>query len=244
MRRKQFQWTLPPQIERRLGEATYGRQRTMHEADHLLIILHAPPAPDETTRDPQVFLRKPDGTMMWNGKDGGEPKLRRLLARYRELYEQYDDALDQAGSAAALFEIIEAITPLNRATTHLHQALQSAREAVRDDAFLIAVRDEAYEISRSFELLLADAKNAMDCRIARDNEIQAAKAADMTAAQHKLNILAAMTFPLMALATLLGMNLVHGLEKRTPLLFWCVFAAGLVLGLLTKAWVTRNDARR
>ena len=36
MRRKHYNWQLPDELERRLGETTYGRQRAMFEADHLL----------------------------------------------------------------------------------------------------------------------------------------------------------------------------------------------------------------
>ena len=40
--------------------------------------------------------------------------------------------------------------------------------------------------------------------IAKSAEIQAAKAEEMATAQHKLNVLAAITFPVMAVATLFG----------------------------------------
>lgn len=43
----------------------------------------------------------------------------------------------------------------------------------------------------------------------------------------------------MALATLLGMNITHGLESRTPWLFMVVLAAGISVGYLVKRWVTR-----
>ncbi len=73
-------------------------------------------------------------------------------------------------------------------------------------------------------IILADAKLALDYRIAQSAEVQMAKATEMTAAQHKLNILAAATFPLMAVATFFGMNLVHGFESA-PGLFWVVLLA-------------------
>jgi len=237
MRRKTFSWQLPREIEARLGESTYGRQRAICEAEHLLIILHAPPDPETHAREPQVFLRKPDGVVLWNGTGGGELRLRQLLVTYRELLERYDDALDNAQTVSDLFEILEPLGPLNRATTHLSQALQAAREHAREDAFLIAMRDEAYEISRGFEILTADAKLALDYRIAQNAEAQMAKAKEMAAAQHKLNILAAATFPLMAVATFFGMNLVHGFESA-PGLFWVVLLAGCAVGGYTVKWVT------
>jgi len=239
MRRKPFSWQLPREIEARLGESSWGRQRAIHEADHLLVILHSPPEADTHTRAPEVFLRKPDGTLLYNGMSGGEAKLKRLLAQYRELLERYDDAHDAATSATDLFQILEHAGPLNRASGHLASALQSAREHSQDDAFLIAMRDEAYEISRGFDLLIHDVKLEVDYRIARSTEAHSANAERMAAAQHKLNILVAATFPLVAVATLFGMNLVHGLEGR-PVFFWLVSLAAGGLGGFTVLWVTNR----
>jgi len=242
MKRQQYQWQLPDAIEDRLGDASYGRQRAMFEEDHLLIILHAPPGPDDATREARVFLRAPEGTYLCNGKENGELKLRQLLGAYEELYDKCDDACDAATTAEEHAELLETVMPLNRASTNLYSALQAARDYVKADGFLIAVRDAAYELNRNFDLLAADAKLALDYHIARNAEIQAARAAEATEAQHKLNVLAAVTFPLMALATIFGMNLTHGIENQTPAIFWLVFALGLITGAVTKGWVTKGGS--
>ena len=241
MKRKRFQWALPEAIERRLGDTTYGRQRAMFEEGHLLLILHAPPGADDDERKAVVFLRTPDGEYLCNGKPQGEAKLRGLLREYRERFEALDKEYQKSKTAKDFFELIEAAAPLNRSSTHMQSALQSAREAVPDDAFLIALRDDAYETSRSFDLLLSDSKAALDYHIARNAEEQAARSHEMTVAQHKLNVLAAITFPLMAIATLLGMNLTHGFESASPYIFYGVFVAGLLVGLAVKSWVTARD---
>lgn len=240
MVRKQFNWQLPPEIEKRLGDTTYGRQRAIFEAGHLLLILHAPPVVEQRGRETKVFLRTPDGRYFCNGAEGGDTKLRKLVDAYERLSEEYDKACEEAIDATALFRLIERLAPVSRAATNLYGALQSARELVRDDKFLIAVRDEAYEVSRSLELILAEARTAMDYRLARHAEAQAEKAEEMARSQHKLNVMAALTFPLMAVATVFGMNLFHGLEGYGPLAFWAIFAAGLVVGLATKNWVVIN----
>lgn len=240
MRRKHYDWQLPAEIEQRLGETTYGRQRAIFEAGHLLVILHAPPDADDSHRDHMVFLRTPDGRYFGNGREAGESKLRRLLASYQEAFSKWDRNYERATTAEDLFNILEAAAPLNRSSTNLHSALQSARDLVPDDAFLIAVRDEAYELSRNFELLLSDAKLALDYRIARNAEEQSVKSREMANAQHKLNILAAVTFPLMAVATIFGMNLAHGFEHRPPILFWLVSGATLAIGLIVMGWVTTD----
>ena len=241
MARKQFNWHLPPEVETRLGVSTYGRQRAIYEAEHLLIILHGPPDPDEKERTPHVFLRKPNGSLWWNGLENGEAKLRSLLTAYGDTYEKHEHAYEHSQSAAALFEALEHLSPISRAAGNMRNALQEARDFVRDDPFLIAMRDEAYEMSRSYELLFTEVQHALDYRIALSSELQAAKAEELAVSQHKLNVLAAVTFPLMAIGTVFGMNLFHGLEGMGPALFWFVFAGGLVVGLLTMMWVIPAD---
>lgn len=240
MKRKQFQWQLPEEIENRLGETSYGRQRAIFEDDHLLIVLHAPPGADDTTREARVFLRTPEGKYLCNGRENGEVKLRKLLATYQERYAKLDDECEAAATAEDHFRLLEDLLPLNRTSTNLYHALQAARDHIEGDTLLIAMRDEAYEVSRNFDLLVADAKLAFDYHMAKNSEIQAAETAEATDAQHKLNILAAITFPLMAIAAIFGMNLTHGFEEETPALFWAVFAFGFITGLATKAWVTKN----
>ena len=238
MKRIARTWRLPPEIEARLGENSYGNQRAIFEADHLLIILHAPPDTNEMDREAVAFLRTPDGRYLVDGRENGERQLRGLLERYTAEWEKLDQAYNTAASASDLFKLLERVAPLNRSSTNLAKALQAAREFVRGDRFLIGVRDEANEISRAFDLLAADAKAALDYRIAKNAELQAEKADEMATAQHKLNVLAAITFPLMALATLLGMNLTHGFEEGSPAIFWSVLAAGFIIGFFVKSWVT------
>jgi hypothetical protein len=239
MKRKTTNWKLPPEIEARLGEGTYGRQRAIFESGHLLLILHLPPAAGTMERETVLFLRKPDGGLLCNGFEGGEHKLRKLVADYRGRWEECDKEYDDADSAEDLFRLLEKAAPLNRSSTNLANALQAARDFVKQDRFLIGMRDEGYEVSRAFDLLLADAKLKLDYRMAKNAEAQAVRTQEMARAQHKLNIMAAITFPLMALATLLGMNVTHGLESRTPLWFAAVLGVGFAVGFLVKRWVTR-----
>lgn len=222
MKRKPLSWTLPSEIEARLGEGTYGRQRAMFEAGHLFLVLHAPPAAGTLDRETVLFLRKPSVQWMSNGFDGGEHRLRQLLADYRAHWEECDRDYDASESAGDLFKLLERLAPLNRASTNLAHALQSARDHVKGDKFLISMRDDSYELSRAFDLLVSDAKLKLDYRIAKNAEAHTSKADEMAEAQHKLNVLAAITFPIMALAAVLGMNLTHGMEDRSPTFFsWC-----------------------
>lgn len=102
------------------------------------------------------------------------------------------------------------------------------------------MRDRSVDIARGFELLLADARLALEFRLARSAEAQARAAEAGTRAQNKLNILAAIAFPLMCVSTVFGMNLQSGLEDKPVLAFWLVFLGGLGLGLFVKGWVSSN----
>lgn len=240
MSRKRRSWQLPPEIEARLGEGSYGRQRSIFEGGHLLIILHDPPGTEELDRDEVAFLREKDGKYLCDGFDGGEQKLRKLIASYRVKWEACDELYDKAVDAEGLFNLLEMLAPLNRASTNLANALQSARDYVKEDKFLIGARDEGYEMSRAFDLLLTDAKLKLDYLMAKNAEAASAKADEMAIAQHKLNILAAITFPLMALAALMGVNLTHGLEDKSPVLFYVMLAFGFGIGFVVKSWVTKK----
>ena len=243
MKRKNYPWELPPEIEARLGETTYGPQRAIYEAGHLLIVLHSPPGIEDMERDVVVFWRKPNGEHWYNGCDGGEARLRSLLQGYRTRWEECEELFEAADSASALFAVLEILVPISRSATNLANALQTARELVKKDKFLIGMRDEAHEVARAYELLMADAKHSVDYRMARHAEAQAAQTGEMTRAQHKLNILAALTFPMMAFATLFGMNLQSGLEESSLLVFWGVLVAAFLIGFAIKSWVVRERTR-
>lgn len=240
MKRKKFDWQLPEKIEARLGESSYGKQRTIFEENHLLIVLHDVPDFDNPLRDFKVFLRNPEGEMMCNGKGNGAFMLRKLLDKYNQTYQELEQAYQQATLPIAYFELLEKLAPIYRTSHNLYQTLQSARELVASDKLLIEMRDAAYETQRSFELLLADTKMALDYKIAQSSEEQVKKSIQMVEAQHRLNVIVAIFFPLMTIATIFGMNLKNGLENNHPLIFWGVFIVALITGVAFKNWVNVN----
>ena len=186
------------------------------------------------------WLRGTDGKLLCNGASNGPFELRTLLQSYENKLEQLEQLEESAESSDQLFDIIEQLVPIHRASKNLYTTLQSAREAFRDESLLLEARDSAYEQHRRYEILFSDCKTALDYRIAKNAEIQLSKANEAVEAQHRLNILAAIFFPLTALATIFGMNLAHGFEKQTPLIFWSVFIAGIGLGLMMKRWVMKR----
>jgi len=48
-----------------------------------------------------------------------------------------------------LFDLMETLVPLTRAARNLHRALQTAREAIKSDPFIIEMRDQAYEVDNA-----------------------------------------------------------------------------------------------
>lgn len=230
-------WDLPPAIRTRLGQNTYGRQRAMVEDGHLLLVLHKPPGPDELEREGALFWRNPGGEWQFNRGGPGPGSLKRHVQSYEEIENKVVRDYEAATDTTALFNLLETLTPLVRATRNMHQALQAAREAIGSDPFIIEMRDLAYELDRNLELLLEDVRNAIHYRTAREAEEQAELSKQALQASHRLNILAALFFPLTAVASLFGMNLAHGMSERSPAVFWIVAAVSVVVGFLMKGWV-------
>ncbi len=238
MARSQYRWTLPAEITARLGSESWGAQRAIVEAGQLLLILHAPPKPDSNEREHEVYFRQRDGTWLHEGREHGERALNNFLDEYRTLLDGLETRFEKASDIDTLFAVIDRLIPLARASGNMKAALQTARESLGNDVFLIDMRDRSVEIARGFELLLADARQALDFRIARSAEAQTRAAEIGNRAQHKLNILAAMTFPLMTVAAVFGMNLHSGLEDVPLIAFWLVFVGGLMLGMFAKGWLS------
>jgi Mg2+ and Co2+ transporter CorA len=238
MARSQYRWTLPAEITARLGSESWGAQRAIVESGQLLLVLHAPPKPDGNEREHEVYFRQQDGKWLHQGLEHGERALANFLDEYRTLLDELETRFEKVTDIDALFSVIDRLIPLARSSGNMKAALQSARESLDNDAFLIDMRDRSVEIARGFELLLADARQALDFRIARSAEAQTRAAEVGNRAQQKLNILAAVTFPLMGVSAVFGMNLHSGLEGLPAIAFWLVFVGGLLLGMFVKGWVS------
>src|SRR5688572_6877327 len=154
-------WKLPEALRSRVGQTTYGRQRTLVEEGHLLIVLHLPPGPDDREREGALFWRNPAGEWQFNRGGSGPGALKRHVQGYAEIESKLAHDYEQAADTTGLFDVMEALTPLARAGRSMHQALQAAREAMKGDAFLIEVRDLASDVERNFDLLVEDVRNAL-----------------------------------------------------------------------------------
>ena len=238
-------WDVPEAIRDRFGQKSAGKQRAMVADGHLVLVLHKPPQAGNRRREAAFFWRRPDGR--WEAGSGGIGF--QLLVQHVQAYSLAEQKLTeeyaQAQSSEDYFCILESLTPLCLAIANLHATLQSAREAIPTDRGLIDLRDAAYEIERSLDLLCENTKNSLNFAIAKKSEEQTQLSIESLRTAHRLNLLAAIFFPLTAISCAFGMNLPTGLETQSPILFWMVFFGGICLGFMVRNWVlTGNFSRK
>lgn len=232
-------WNVPAEFRDRLGKQV-GRQRTMVAEDHLLIILHAPPDPEDAYRKGRFFWREPDATWHSNEFKGGPDALNRHMEEFQLLLEDFDEKVDQATSSLDYLNVLNHLGPIYRALSHMTQALQIARESIPKDKLLIDYRDNAYRLERTAELLIADAKNALEYIVAQQAEEQAKVSARIELSTYRMNLLIAYFFPIATLSTIFGSNFRHGYEQYlTPYPFWIMVATGLGLGFVIHLFLKR-----
>ena len=236
-------WEVPPTFRARMGDEA-GRQRAMSHDGHLLLVLHAPPGPDDLERRGRLFWREPNGTWHSTEPGAGKAALDRHIDEYAELLENLERRWREAQTADAYFAVLNAAAPLHRAARNMHHTLQQAREAVPADRDLINFRDRAYAVERTAELLCDDTKNALDFAVARRAEEQARSTYHMGVSAHRLNLLAAFFFPIATLSAIFGMNLRHGLEtydrSTGPLPFLGALGLSLLAGLVLTSFIKRT----
>ena len=227
------QWELPKEFLDRFGR-TAGRQRLMVHENHLLLVLHEIPKPSTSERTAVLFWHTPDGE--WKARGGhGFASLKDHVDTYESKMDELDQSFDEAQSIEVTFQILNEAIPIYRAAKNMHQVLQKTREVLDDNKQIITLRDQAYEIERAAELLVSDAKNAIDYSIAKRTEAQAVRSEEISTAAHRMNMLLAIFFPVTAVASLLSTNLMTGLEgKKSPLLFWSIVTGSLLIGFMLR----------
>ena len=215
----------------------------MFEDGHLLLVLHAPPRPDEDERKGRFFWRDASGE--WHSSEGGTgPQvLDRHLSDYAELLESYDVKESNATTSEDYFAVLEALAPLHRATRNMHTVLQDARKLCPSDRDIINLRDRSYDLERTGDLLYTETKNQLDFAVAKQAEEQSRASHRMAVAAHRLNVLAAFFFPIVTLCAIFGVNLTHGFEEtESPGPFLVLIAVGLVCGVLLTSLISSKPA--
>jgi Mg2+ and Co2+ transporter CorA len=233
-------WQIPTVFRERMGSQV-GRQRAMIADGHLLLVLHAPPKPDETRRIGRFFWRSPDGNWTSNEFGTGINAINSHLDEYQEIISKLDAQAERAATAQDLFDVLDRIAPVYRASRNLYTVLQEARKSCPEYREIINLRDRAYDTEREAELLYNGTKNALDFAVAKRAEEQAAASHRMAVSAHRLNVLVAFFFPIATLSGIFGVNLRTGLENAAPpLTFLVVISLGLICGGVLTIVVTRN----
>jgi tetratricopeptide (TPR) repeat protein len=213
----------------------------MHWEDHLLIISHDVPEAGESNRRGIIFWREPSGEWHASNGDPGKVAISNLLGKYEKALEEFDQMEAKAQRSDEYLVLLEGLGPFVRASRNWLNVLQDARTAYPDALELIDLRDRAYEISRTAELLNQDARNSMDVAVVRRAEEQSLASAQMAVSAHRLNALAAIFFPLATLGTIFGTSLTEGWTwSRTPVPFLLFLAAGGFFGVVLSAFVHRK----
>ncbi|MEO8698829.1 MAG: hypothetical protein ABI867_02265 [Kofleriaceae bacterium] len=229
-------WEVPKVFRDRLGTHA-GRQRAMHHDGHLLIILHDVPKADVPERTARLYWRKSDGT--WKSTGSGATNVAAMKAHVEE-YATVIDAMEAraqvATRASEWFDLLHESAPLLRAVRGMSAALQEARDLVKEDFQLIAVRDAGQDVERAVELIHGHARSGLDYSIAKGVEDNALNSKHVVESGHRLNLIAATFLPITALGSLFGMQLSHGFETwQSPWVFWGVAGLAFLLGLIVRA---------
>ncbi len=235
-------WDIPVQIRDRFGDHA-GRQRAMIADGHLLLVLHEPPGPNDRGRIGTLVWRNPSGSWAWTKNGSINHLLRKHVASFAQEAEELETQLQNAFFAADYFSLLQAIAPLHRTSCNLHSTLQKARDMMPDDRELIVARDAAGDVERAFELLYMDAKNGLDYTAAQRNELQSQRTYEMSVTAHRLNMLAAIFFPITAISSIFGMNFATGLEAITgTTVFWAILGGGFLSGLLLSKVISEKPS--
>jgi len=215
----------------------------MDEEGHLLIILHAAPtASDDADRTAAFFWKNPKGEWKSSPETSGMTALEEHLKGYQLLVDSLDREVEQTADAKEYFRILKNATPLLRATRHLLEALQAAREARKEDRKLLLMRDKAIELERAIDLAHSDARDGMEFLMAENAAEQAEFSHQATLESRRLNRLVAFFFPLATLISLFGMDDPKELIKSQS--FWWIISIGILLGLIVSFIVSKGRRSR
>lgn len=224
-------WDIPEAFRNRMGQGV-GKQRLMNEEGHLLAVLHELPAKgDRGVRKPALFWVNNLGEWKSMPSSGGRAALKQLVQDYHQKVMDLEAKLghmDGGETAENVHEVLDEAAPLYRALRNLAAVMQELRTALNSDREVLNIRDTALAAELSIDLVLADAKSSLDYLIAKNAMIQAKESKKATKEAQKLNRLAALFFPLVTMASLLGMNPLGKTLSNGG--FYVVIISGLIMG--------------
>ncbi|MCA9177157.1 MAG: hypothetical protein KDB14_21860 [Planctomycetales bacterium] len=226
-----FNWgSLPIELRRHVAEVP-GQQRALSHDGHLLLLLHRAPSEESWEREVLLYWRDPEGE--WKSSENGKglASLKSHLEQYAAVVQELEDAAEQIETAEQCYRARRRLAPIHRAAHNQMAAMVEAQELCPEDQGLSLCRNIAGNICRATDLLTEEIRSTFDYAMARAAERQSRSA-------YRFSLLTATFFPIMTFATIFGMNVTSGLESRTPILFWLLFAAGAAMGLSVRSFVT------
>lgn len=224
-------WDIPAKLRARVGK-TIGRQRTIQEDGHTIILLHQTPNANDKTRKGACCWITPDEKVSFHPDT---ENFDTIFNNYRKKIGHLENEYKTGNSAIQYFKVLEEIVPIHFATIRMASALQMARDLLPNNRQVLLWRDETYELQRETEILQNCAKNALDYHQAKGVEDLSQITYELTKTSHRLNILATFFVPMMAISALFGMNVPNGYEKGdSPHTFWLITAFCIILGIILK----------
>lgn len=227
---------LPERWRYRVGDPV-GRQRMLEEDGHLLLILHE--VPGDSEKDWFFWV---DETKKWSSapEAGGLRHMRLLLDRYEEVVDALEARLKVADSVADFYSILREEAPVGRALKQVRLIAARARKIHKKNRPLLQIRSIAEELDDDLTLVQNEARLGMEAVAAESAENQRIVSEKQTSDGLKLNLLASFYLPLMALSSLMGMNVINGFED-TRWMFWLIFTIGVGAGAVLVKVVGRRQ---
>lgn len=204
-----------------------GHQRCVEGRNELLLVVHEVPSPGIPEREAIFFWRRRDGR--WTQPGGpGLSELVDLLERYARSIDLHESVIDEADTAAEIFDILRHSGPLSRSLRNLVQAMEQTLAADQDDREIRACRDRARELERAADLLHNDARVTLEFWQAERAEEHARSAARLGKIAFRMNLMAGFFLPLMAMSSLFGMNVT--IPHYMVPWFWGILGTGILTG--------------
>lgn len=218
------------EIERELREQLSGRaghQRCIVGHDELLLILHEVPKAGIPERDALFFWKRMDGRWLQPGGPGID-EVDALFNRYAEAVDANELTLETTESTEQVFSVLRHAGPLARSLRNMVLALEQALAQEPDDRDIRALRDKSKDLERAADLLQVDARETLIYWQAEATEEHTKTSEKLGNILFRLNLVTGFFLPLVALASLLGMNV--NLPDFLKGSFWVIVIGALMVG--------------
>jgi len=223
-------WAIPEAFHKGVGKVA-GRQKMLHQDDHILLVLHQlPKLGDDGKRKRSYFWRNPEGEWKSSLYGSGIVALEEHVQHFTKAVETLDHQLDTSDDAGDYLKVLRVATPLHRALRNMVLVLEELRDVLPDDLDVMHLRDQALGLERSTEFIASDARHGMDFSMAESAERQARASREAGDEARLLNRLVALFFPMATLAAIGGMNPPHEVFGSTQI--WMILGIGLLAGLV------------